>query len=52
MRAQTSEEAHTPEAAMKLVSHALFVTLRFSMPYSFLPGCPKTWLETVTNDVA
>ena len=35
----------TPDEEMRLVSHALFVTLTFSYPCSFLVGCPKTWLH-------
>jgi hypothetical protein len=34
----------TPDEEMMLVSHALFVTLTFSYPFSFFVGCPKTWL--------
>ena len=36
----------TEEVAMRLVSQALLVTLTLSMPYSFLPCWPKTWLST------
>lgn len=31
---------------MRLVSQALLVTFTLSMPYSFLPCWPKTWLST------
>lgn len=36
--------SRTPEAAIRLVSQALFDTFTFSRPHSFLAGCPKTCL--------
>lgn len=35
----------TPEAEIRFVSHALFVTLTFSMLCSFFAGCPNTCLD-------
>lgn len=44
-------EMYWPDEEMRFVSHALFVTLTFSYPCSFLVGCPKTWryLEALTK---
>jgi len=49
---QHSHIAHyklTPDVASILVSHALFEILTLSTAYSFLPGCPKTWLPRVAT---
>ena len=39
-----TRESLTPEQEIRLVSQALLETLMFSIPYSFFPVWPKTWL--------
>ena len=42
----TRKVKRTPDAATKLVSQALPVTLTLSKVCSFFAGWPKTWLQT------
>jgi hypothetical protein len=40
----------TPEAEIMFVSQAEFVIFTLSIPNSFLPVCPKTWLMVRGSD--